>query len=127
VETSKIVYTETMRDADWNEDVSYVVDSLAERISRGLKLPGRIRSAPPAEGAAAPGTPAPSSVAPPATRTASTSASLGFIKIGRALRLGAAKASDEAQVSTLLREAAQDTPSLARDVEDILRRWGRAP
>jgi TolB-like protein len=145
VETSKIVATETIRDVDWNEDVSHVVDSLAERFARNLRLPRRAlemrdsadTAAPARADSAVPGTPevpapgrAPAatmaqrdSVAANRLPAVSSTRSSGLVTMGRALRLGTMRDGDRLQAVSMLRAAAIETPSIARDVEDILRRW----
>jgi TolB-like protein len=151
VETSKIVHSETFRDVDWNEDVSYAVDSLAERLHRNLKLPGRVRleqpgsspNGPAARPAAdtgrqarettklpsppeTPAVSAPANAVATATRPAGgSSRSRGLVSMGAALRL-AARGGATATVVTMLKSAAVETPSLAQDVDDIVKGLGKS-
>jgi hypothetical protein len=53
------------------------------------------------------------------------SRSAGLVTLGRAIRLGTSKGGDKVQATAMLRTAASQTPSLARDIDDILKRWER--
>jgi TolB-like protein len=125
VETSRIVFTETLRDANWDDDVSDAVDSLAERINRNLRLPGS-RPLPSNPSGARSDTLATADRGTATGAAGRASRSVGLITMGRALRLHATangNAPATGQATALLRTAAQQTPSLLRDIEEILKRW----
>ncbi len=126
VETSKLIQSETFRDVDWNEDVSFAIDSLAERLNRNLRLPGRIAPARPGQDTASQQSAATARPADAPAVAAATprprSGSAGLITMGESLRRLAKSRENSASAIAMLRTAAVETPSLARDVEDIVRR-----
>ena len=136
VETSRLVHAERFDRAKWDEDMSYAIDSIAERLNRNLKLPGRPqlnRSG----GANRPTEPANKSVAgsvvasqsgtargATAAAAPAATANKGVLTLGRAMRLAASGPQHKQEAVGMLRTAALETPSLAADVAVIARRMG---
>ncbi len=136
VETSRLVHAERFDKAKWDEDMSYAIDSIAERLNRNLKLPGRPllnRSG----GAAKPAAPAnktvvgstvasqnPGGRGTTATAAPVATANKGVLTLGRAMRLAASGPQHKQEAVAMLRTAAVETPSLAGDVDVIARKMG---
>lgn len=113
-----IIVARVATNASLSDDISSKLDSIVDHIAKSF-VSGADSAIMGANGMARPGARDDAVFSRDAAER-----SAGFVTLGKALELTASQRLDQAAAIAMLRQAAMQTPALARDVEEIIKRWG---